>query len=85
MIVESTDENRVREFMTPFARVGDVDVYPASTCVRAVAAGDCAATVPAVDDVVPAVDPEDACQRAIERVWSSTVRIPSTARRRSRR
>jgi DMSO/TMAO reductase YedYZ molybdopterin-dependent catalytic subunit len=66
MIVEASDEPCVREFMQPFAAAGSVDVYPASTCARVVASGGCAAPMPVVDDDVPAFDPEDACQRAIE-------------------
>ncbi len=66
MIVESDDAERVRGFMAPFARAGTVDVYPASTCARIVASGGCAAPMPVVDDVVPALDPEDACQHAID-------------------
>jgi DMSO/TMAO reductase YedYZ molybdopterin-dependent catalytic subunit len=66
LIIESRDEACVREFMAPFAMAGSVDVYPASTCARVVASGGCAAPMPAVDDAVPALDPEEACQRAIE-------------------
>ena len=66
MIVESSDEGRVRKFMEPFAMVGSVDVYPASTCARAVASGGCAEPRLVVDDVVPAFDPGEACQRAID-------------------
>jgi hypothetical protein len=66
MIVESNDEDHVRQFMKPFAVAGSVDIYPASTCARVVTSGGCAAPMPLVDDVVPAVDPEEACQRAIE-------------------
>ncbi len=66
MIVESSDEDHVREFMKPFGMAGSVDVYPASTCARVVASGGCAAPMPAVDEIVPALDPEEACQRAIE-------------------
>jgi DMSO/TMAO reductase YedYZ molybdopterin-dependent catalytic subunit len=66
MIVESVDEDLVRRFMEPFAMAGSVDVYPASTCARVVASGGCAAPAPVLDDAVPAFDPEDACQRAIE-------------------
>ena len=66
MIVESDSEDRVREFMQPFALAGSVDVYAASTCVRVVASGGCSAPMPTVDATVPALDPEDACQRAIE-------------------
>ena len=66
MIIESSDEDRVRAFMRPFAEAGAVDVYPASTCVRVVASGGCAASMPIVDEPVPALDPEDACQHAID-------------------
>src|SRR6266567_1675966 len=66
MIVEASDEQRVRRFLEPFARAGTVDVYPASTCARVVTSGGCAAPVPDVADVIPALDPEDACQHAIE-------------------
>ena len=66
MIVESDDAERVHGFMAPFARAGTVDVYAASTCARIVASGGCAAPMPVVDDVVPALDPEDACQHAID-------------------
>ena len=66
MIVESSDEDRVRAFMRPFAEAGTVDVYPASTCVRVIASGGCAASMPVVDEPVPALDPEEACQHAID-------------------
>jgi DMSO/TMAO reductase YedYZ molybdopterin-dependent catalytic subunit len=66
MIVECDGEDRARAFMEPFAMAGTVDVYPASTCAGVVASGGCAAPGVAVDDAVPAVDPERACQLAIE-------------------
>jgi DMSO/TMAO reductase YedYZ molybdopterin-dependent catalytic subunit len=66
MIVESSDEAQVREFMQPFSMAGSVDVYPAATCAGVVASGGCGAAMPAVDDVVPALDPEEACQQAID-------------------
>ncbi len=66
MIIGSSDEDCVRAFMRPFAEAGSVDVYPASTCVRVVASGGCAASVPMVDEPVPALDPEEACQHAID-------------------
>jgi DMSO/TMAO reductase YedYZ molybdopterin-dependent catalytic subunit len=66
MIVEADDEEGVIGFVEPFARAGTVDVLPASTCARVVASGGCAAPMPLVDDVVPALDPEDACQLAID-------------------
>jgi len=66
MIVESEDEASVRSFMQPFALAGSVDIYPAATCAGVVAEGGCAAPAPAVDDMVAAFDPAEACQRAIE-------------------
>src|ERR1700730_3475527 len=66
MIVESSDEAQVREFMQPFATAGSLDVYPAATCAGVVASGGCAAAMPAADETVPALDPEEACQQAID-------------------
>src|SRR5215813_3898002 len=66
MIVESSDEARVREFMQPFAMAGSLDVYPAATCAGVVASGGCVTAMPAVDTGVPALDPEEACQQAID-------------------
>jgi DMSO/TMAO reductase YedYZ molybdopterin-dependent catalytic subunit len=66
MIIESSDEDRVRAFMGPFAQAGTVDVFPASTCARVVASGGCAASMPVVDEPIPALDPEEACQDAID-------------------
>jgi hypothetical protein len=34
MIVESSDEAQVREFMQPFAMAGSLDIYPAATCAE---------------------------------------------------
>jgi len=65
IIAEADDEQRLREFMRPFLQAGSIDVYPASTCARVVASGGCAAPLPA-NDFGPAVDPEEACQDAIE-------------------
>ena len=65
LIVEAADENRLREFMQPFQMAGSLDIYPASTCVRAVASGGCAAPMPASADV-PTLDPEEACEHAID-------------------
>ncbi|HET9193474.1 MAG TPA: sulfite oxidase [Vicinamibacterales bacterium] len=65
LIVEAAEETRLREFMQPFRNAGSLDIYPASTCVRAVASGGCAAPMPAAADV-PTLDPEDACQQAID-------------------
>ncbi len=66
MIVESNDEASVHEFLQPFARAGSVDVYPASTCAHVVASGGCATEMPDLGDAAPIVEPEDACQRAID-------------------
>jgi DMSO/TMAO reductase YedYZ molybdopterin-dependent catalytic subunit len=66
MIIDSTSEEAVHEFMQPFARAGSVDVYPASTCARVVASGGCATPMPELDDIVPALDAEEACQQAID-------------------
>jgi DMSO/TMAO reductase YedYZ molybdopterin-dependent catalytic subunit len=51
--------------MLPFEAAGTVEILPASTCVRAVASGGCAAVLPPPQDV-PALDPEEACQDAID-------------------
>jgi DMSO/TMAO reductase YedYZ molybdopterin-dependent catalytic subunit len=66
MIVESNDEAQVREFMRPFAMAGTVDVYPAATCAGVVSNGGCGAAGPDLDRTVPALDPEEACQWAID-------------------
>jgi DMSO/TMAO reductase YedYZ molybdopterin-dependent catalytic subunit len=63
LIVTASDEDHVHAFMQPFARAGTVEVYPASTCSRVVASGGCAAPRPEHDG---ALDPEDACQAAID-------------------
>ncbi len=65
LIVEASDEDRLREFMQPFQMAGSVDIYPASTCAGVVASGGCAAAIP-VSEFVLALDPEQACQQAIE-------------------
>jgi DMSO/TMAO reductase YedYZ molybdopterin-dependent catalytic subunit len=65
LIAEATDEARLREFLQPFQMAGSLDVYPASTCARVVASGGCGAPLP-VSDIVPALDPEEVCQDAID-------------------
>lgn len=65
MILEADTEARVRGFLEPFEQAGTVEVYPASTCVRVVASGGCAAPPAEIDRTV-AVDAEDACQDAID-------------------
>lgn len=64
-MIGAADRRNVSD-QKPFAVVCSVDVYPASTCARVVASGGCATPMPVIDDVVPALDPEDACQHAIE-------------------
>ena len=65
LIVEAADEVRLRAFLEPFQRAGSVDVYPAESCARAVTRGGCHA--PAVPNgPIPALDPEEACQQAID-------------------
>jgi DMSO/TMAO reductase YedYZ molybdopterin-dependent catalytic subunit len=66
LIVESSDESRVREFIEPFALAGEVDVHPASTWARAVASGGCATPLSGEEEAAVAVDAEEACQRAVE-------------------
>ncbi len=65
LIVEAGDEGRLREFMQPFQMAGSLDIYPASTCARVVTNGGCGG-VTAASELGPIVDPEDACQQAIE-------------------
>jgi hypothetical protein len=66
MIVESNDESCVWEFMRPFTMAGAVDVYPAATCAAVVSNGGCGAGRLDIDGTVPALDPEEACQWAID-------------------
>ena len=65
LIAEAADEARLREFLQPFQMAGSLDIYPASTCARVVASGGCGAPLP-VSEVVPALDPEEICQDAID-------------------
>ncbi|PYV19539.1 MAG: oxidoreductase, partial [Acidobacteria bacterium] len=65
LIVDADDESRLREFMQPFQMAGSLDIYPASTCARVVASGGCGASL-TMSDVVPGLDPEEACQQAID-------------------
>lgn len=64
-IVQARDEDQLRAFMEPFQSAGGLDIYPASTCARVVASGGCGAAMP-VSEAVPALDPEEACQQAID-------------------
>jgi DMSO/TMAO reductase YedYZ molybdopterin-dependent catalytic subunit len=64
-IVQAEDESLVRRFMQPFEMAGSLDIYPASTCARVVASGGCAGSLP-LRDTERTLDPEEACQDAIE-------------------
>ena len=76
LVVEADDEAGLREFMQPFETVGSLDIYPASTCARVVASGGCAAALPE-SELMAALDPEEACQQAIEMLcW----RLPAFTR-----
>jgi DMSO/TMAO reductase YedYZ molybdopterin-dependent catalytic subunit len=66
LIAEAPDEHRLRSFIKPFELAGTVAVFPAVSCARVVASGGCAASLPRVDQLGPALDPEQACQGAIE-------------------
>lgn len=66
LILEAPDDEHVRRFMEPFADVGTVEVHAASTCARVVASGGCAMPISPPELGVVALDPEEACQRAIE-------------------
>jgi DMSO/TMAO reductase YedYZ molybdopterin-dependent catalytic subunit len=66
MIVEADHETLVRNYMAPFAMAGSLDIYPASTCAGVVSRGGCDAALPPIDAVLPALDPEEACQQAID-------------------
>lgn len=65
LIAEAADEVGLRAFMQPFEMAGSVDIYPASTCARVVASGGCASAMP-LGGLGPAMDPEEACQQAID-------------------
>jgi DMSO/TMAO reductase YedYZ molybdopterin-dependent catalytic subunit len=66
LIIESSDIGQVHAFMEPFAQAGTVEVHSASTCARVVASGGCGAALPALEGNVPSMDPEEACQDAID-------------------
>jgi DMSO/TMAO reductase YedYZ molybdopterin-dependent catalytic subunit len=66
MIAEADDEDALRAFLRPFEAAGTVEVDPASTCARVVAGGGCGSSISAGDPGLRALDPEDACQAALE-------------------
>jgi DMSO/TMAO reductase YedYZ molybdopterin-dependent catalytic subunit len=65
LIVEAGDERQLQKFLAPFESAGSVEVHPASTCSGVVEAGGCGATMP-ISELMSALDPEVACQDAIE-------------------
>lgn len=42
LIAEATGQERIEQFMAPFAQAGSVDILPASTCETVVTSGGCA-------------------------------------------
>ena len=66
IIAEAAREEDLRRFLQPLENAGSLEVQPAATCSQVVASGGCAAAMPALDPLVPAVDPEEACQIAID-------------------
>jgi DMSO/TMAO reductase YedYZ molybdopterin-dependent catalytic subunit len=65
IIAEAAGEAELRRFLQPLEAAGSLDVEAAATCAGVVASGGCASAMPALDPVVPAVDPVEACQLAI--------------------
>lgn len=66
MIVEADSEAKVRSFMQPFELAGSVEVFPAATCAGVVSSGGCGAVPKEAEGEVAALDPEEACQWAID-------------------
>jgi len=66
MIAEADREEALRAFLRPLEAAGTLEVDQASTCAMVVAAGGCASTMPAADQEVPSLDPEEACLAAID-------------------
>jgi DMSO/TMAO reductase YedYZ molybdopterin-dependent catalytic subunit len=66
MIAEAESEDVLREFLRPFEAAGTVSVESASTCARVVAGGGCEGMLPALDPAVPSLDPEEACEDALD-------------------
>jgi DMSO/TMAO reductase YedYZ molybdopterin-dependent catalytic subunit len=66
IIAEAEHEDNLRAFLRPLEAAGTLYVDQASTCARVVAAGGCASAMPAADQGVPTLDPEEACLAAID-------------------
>jgi DMSO/TMAO reductase YedYZ molybdopterin-dependent catalytic subunit len=65
MIAEAEDETGLSALMAPFRQAGSVDVFPASTSAGLITNNGFARPSPAIGEV-PALDPEEACQDAID-------------------
>jgi DMSO/TMAO reductase YedYZ molybdopterin-dependent catalytic subunit len=65
MIAETACEDDLRRFLQPLEGAGSLEVEPAATCAKVVASGGCAAALPVLDPLVPALDPDEACEIAI--------------------
>jgi DMSO/TMAO reductase YedYZ molybdopterin-dependent catalytic subunit len=66
IIAEAESEDVLREFLQPFEAAAIVSVESASTCAQVVAGGGCEGIPPELDPAVPALDPEEACQEALD-------------------
>jgi DMSO/TMAO reductase YedYZ molybdopterin-dependent catalytic subunit len=64
LIAEAANESQLRKFLAPFEEVGSVDIFPAATCAGVAASGSCGVVVPVSETA--ALDPEEACEDAIE-------------------
>src|SRR6185436_9477099 len=65
LILEANDRAQVDAFVEPLEEIGRVEVFPASSIVSVMASRGCGFAMP-VSTVVPALDPDEACQRAID-------------------
>lgn len=66
MIAESNSEEDLLRFLSPLAQAGTLEVERAASCARVVANGGCASATPTLDPLVTALDPEEACQDALD-------------------
>jgi DMSO/TMAO reductase YedYZ molybdopterin-dependent catalytic subunit len=65
LIVEAGDKLQLEKFLAPFEGAGSVEIFPASTCSGAVAAGGCGMQA-SVIGLGPGLNAEIACQDAID-------------------
>ena len=65
VIAEANSEEDLLRFLGPLAEAGSLEVERAATCASVVANGGCGAAAPTLDPLVPALDPEEACQDAL--------------------